>query len=53
MRTVMMKKTTPSTAMANKFLPTMSHSRGDRNLFSPGGPQDQHENYNHKKIDTI
>lgn len=36
MRMVMMKKTTPSTAMANRFFPTMSHSRGERNRFSPG-----------------
>lgn len=35
MRTVMQKKTTPSTAMANRFLPTMSHARGERNRFSP------------------
>ena len=35
MRMVMTKKTTPSTAIANRFLPTMSHSRGERNLFSP------------------
>lgn len=35
MRTVIMKKTTPSTAMANRFFPTMSHSRGERKRFSP------------------
>ena len=36
MSTVMMKKTAPSTAMANRFFPTMSHSNGERNRFSPG-----------------
>lgn len=35
MRTVKMKKTTPSTAMANRFFPTMSHSHGERKRFSP------------------
>lgn len=35
MSTVMRKKTTPSTAMANRFLPTKSHDRGDTKRFSP------------------
>lgn len=42
MRTVMMKNTTPSTAMANRFFPTMSHSRGERNRFSPETGHSQH-----------
>lgn len=39
MRTVMQKKTTPSTAMAKRFFPTMSHARGDRKRFSPENQQ--------------
>lgn len=35
MSTVMRKNTTPSTAMAKRFLPTRSHDRGDTNRFSP------------------
>lgn len=35
MSTVMRKKTTPSTAIANRFLPTRSHDRGDTKRFSP------------------
>lgn len=33
--TVMRKNTTPSTAMAKRFLPTRSHDRGDTKRFSP------------------
>lgn len=35
MSTVMRKKTTPSTAMAKRFLPTRSHDRGDTKRSSP------------------
>ena len=35
MRTVMMKKMRPSSAIANRFFPTMSQARGERNRFSP------------------
>lgn len=37
-----MKKTTPSTAMAKRFFPTMSHSRGERSLFSPENKDNDH-----------
>lgn len=43
MRTVMKKKMTPSMAMANRFFPTMSQARGERNRFSPVAEQTEPE----------
>ena len=36
-RMVKRKKTTPSVAMANRFLPTKSHCRGSTFCLVPGG----------------